>query len=342
MNEQSRNFAVGVTGLLGLIGLAALTVIFGYVPDLLVTGYSVTVQMDTTGGLTPDSRVQLNGIDIGRIEDIGLREDASGVVMTARVRPEFQVPADAEALVKAPPLGGSAVLLFRHQGKAEQYLATDGSAVVRADTTSLVDRLAQQIKTAIAGPAANFEQLSNQVDGLITEWESVGRNLNALTTPRDADDVDRGDAAGNLATIFARADQRLKDFRDVVGKANRWLGDDQLRDDVKQTVSSARSTAEKADAMMGKVDQQVDTLSEESVQLIRRYVAVANDASKTISTMQELLTKANEGEGTAGKLLNDPALYNHLDDAAKRVGDALDEMQLLIEKLKAEGVQIKL
>jgi len=342
MNEQTRNFAVGVTGILGLVGLAALTVLFGYVPEMLQTGYPVTVHVATTAGLTQDSRVQLNGIDIGRVKTIGLRQDTSGVEMTIQIDREQRIPADAQANVKSPPLGGSAVLLFRHEGEPDGYLATDGSAVVYADTTSMVDRLTDQIQQAIAGPAENFDQLTTQVDGLITEWQAVGRNIKTLTQPRAAADVDRGDAVGNITTMVARADERLRDVKQVVDKAQAWLGDEQLRTDVKQAVANARSTAEKADAVLGKVDKQVDTLSEESVQLIRRYVAVADDASKTISTMQELLNTTRQGKGTAGKLLNDPALYNHLDDAAKRVSDALDEMQLLIQKLKAEGVQINL
>ena len=51
---------------------------------------------------------------------------------------------------------------------------------------------------------------------------------------------------------------------------------------------------------------------------------------------------ASEGNGTVGMLLNNPDLYNSLTEAAVRLQRVLEEVQLLIEKLKAEGVQIKL
>jgi hypothetical protein len=57
--------------------------------------------------------------------------------------------------------------------------------------------------------------------------------------------------------------------------------------------------------------------------------------------MQKLADKARKGDGTVGKLLNDPALYQNFNDAAERIQKAVDEMKLLIEKWKAEGVPVQ-
>jgi hypothetical protein len=41
------------------------------------------------------------------------------------------------------------------------------------------------------------------------------------------------------------------------------------------------------------------------------------------------------------QLLNNPDLYNSMNDAAVRLERALTEAQLLIEKFKAEGVPVR-
>ena len=46
--------------------------------------------------------------------------------------------------------------------------------------------------------------------------------------------------------------------------------------------------------------------------------------------------KANAGEGSLGMMLNNPDLYNALTDAAVRLERTLVEIQLFIQKVKAE------
>jgi hypothetical protein len=42
-----------------------------------------------------------------------------------------------------------------------------------------------------------------------------------------------------------------------------------------------------------------------------------------------------------GKLLQDPKLYNNLNDAAVRLGQAIDEVKNLLEKVRKEGLPLK-
>ena len=68
---------------------------------------------------------------------------------------------------------------------------------------------------------------------------------------------------------------------------------------------------------------------------------MADDLSKSIEQANKLLAAANSGKGTVGKLVYDPALYENLDDSAKRLQLMIDEARLLIEKWKKEGLPIQ-
>ncbi len=56
--------------------------------------------------------------------------------------------------------------------------------------------------------------------------------------------------------------------------------------------------------------------------------------------MQALARVAREGEGTIAQLLNNADLYRSLDDAAIRLERTLREAELLIGKVKAEGIPV--
>jgi phospholipid/cholesterol/gamma-HCH transport system substrate-binding protein len=99
-------------------------------------------------------------------------------------------------------------------------------------------------------------------------------------------------------------------------------------------VANARQLTENGTNLTRDIKQQVD-------QLTGRFVHVADQLSVTLDQMNSLIDAARRGKGTTGKLINDPALYDNMNDAAKRLGDALDEIKLLIEKWKAEGVPVQ-
>jgi phospholipid/cholesterol/gamma-HCH transport system substrate-binding protein len=68
--------------------------------------------------------------------------------------------------------------------------------------------------------------------------------------------------------------------------------------------------------------------------------STATAVDDTLGEVRTLLGRAGEGEGTIGRLINDPVLYEDLDDAARRLADTLEALRLLVDAIKAEGVRI--
>src|SRR5690606_7609229 len=110
---------------------------------------------------------------------------------------------------------------------------------------------------------------------------------------------------------------------------NELINDPELRSDVRATVANARALSET-------LSTHVDNLSETvnaSVQTLRsRYMAVADDLSGVVGSVQTLANQLESGQGTLGRLVNDATLYENLNDAVERTKAALDELRLLIQK----------
>ncbi|MAE65016.1 MAG: hypothetical protein CMJ18_12165 [Phycisphaeraceae bacterium] len=357
MNDQARNIAVGLTAILAAVGLAMISLLLGYVPQFLESGYEVRVELNHAGGLTSGSRVKLSGIDVGVVRSVGLLEQPRrGVEVVAFVEPQIDLPSAVKVGVEAPIIGGSPTLTFDIEHldpeQSRQLLPTDGSAVVTGRVPSLASQFAEELRAALDEPFTQFEKFSRQ-------WTEVGRSLETLVEPRATEQVDAGEVPANLATVLARADRRLADLEKTIQGLNRWVHDDQLHQDVRKTAANAVELTDgaieltdevrkSATALTDRVRASMDRLDEVSVgasedldRLVNRYVAVADDLSGAIRSLRGVLDAARDGDGTMGRILNDPSLYNNVNDVVERLNEALKEAQLLIEKWKKEGLPIQ-
>lgn len=320
MTERSRNVVVGFVTLSGIVGLMFLLLVFGYVPRLLQSGYFITIEFPDASSLNVGSRVELAGIDIGQVETIDFKQPfGSGVTVDVRVRDGVKIPTKAEPQVEKPLLGGSPTIKFVVKdlnGPPDAFLSIEGDAVVQGKLG------------ALAGIFGQLERVADSFDELSAQWQGVGRKVNSLLETQDLAAVESGEVVGNLTTVFARVDRRLTEVKTVLAGFDELVNDPQLREDVSATASNARKASEDLKTALGSIEE--------------RYVALAGDVSLVINQMNTLLENANKPDGTLGKLVEDPALYNNLDDAAQRIGAAADELKLLIEKWKAEGVPVKL
>jgi phospholipid/cholesterol/gamma-HCH transport system substrate-binding protein len=133
----------------------------------------------------------------------------------------------------------------------------------------------------------------------------------------------------------------MRELKITMANINKWTGDEQLLADFKATATNAKEASGKLNAGVDKITGLADSSRENVDKLTKRLMGVADDLSKAVGSMQQTLDQAREGEGTVGKLINDPALYDNLNDTAQRLGSAATELQLLIQKWKAEGLPVK-
>lgn len=339
MTERGRNIAVGMTCLAGMVLLGVILVMFGYLPEWMEDGYEVRINLVDAGGLRMGNRAKFSGIDVGKVLEVDFTGEAeSPVYAIVRVQPDVSLPANVVAEIGGGGLlgGGMTVnfVLPETEEPAKDYLARDGSAEITGTASSLAREVLNQLDAALEGPVNELTRLSANFEKLSTEWTRVGKNIGDLTEPRSTKQVDEQGLPGNLATVLARTDARLTEMESMLAEANsafagvnKWVNDEQLREDVTATISNARE-------LTANINTKVDELAGE-------YKDAADDLSSALVELRKTIELARTGEGTVGKLLNDPALFNNLNDAAERLTAVLDEANLLLEKLKKEGIPFK-
>ena len=103
--ERSRtNIAVGVFVVLGVLALAYLSIKLGRVTFLPGGGYVVVAEFPSVGGLRPGASVEIAGVEVGKVESIGLADYQARVVL--RLTSDVKLQEDAIASIKTKGLIG--------------------------------------------------------------------------------------------------------------------------------------------------------------------------------------------------------------------------------------------
>ncbi|CAG0983147.1 hypothetical protein PHYC_01877 [Phycisphaerales bacterium] len=345
-NPIVRDFLTGLFALSAVAGFCALLILFGEITDLGAKYYRFQVILPSAAGLGPTSPVTVNGVKVGQV--VKAEVAPQGAALTLKIRDGVKIPKDSTLSIEKG-LIGDASLEFAI-GAADvaalnpSALFEEGSVVESKVTGSFFDRLAESIQK----PLDRLSSSADRIDKLADTWTATGVRINELLEARTLADVESGKPA-NVASTIARIDA-------AVASADRWMNDDQLRAGVKDTLTRAGATmddlrkfleawtatadsvdlaAQKLEGAAGSIDKHAAELTAEAVQTLRHVDAAAAELAKTIES-------ANKGEGTVGQLLTNPDLYKSLTSSSQRLEKVLTELQLLVEKFRAEGVQIKL
>jgi phospholipid/cholesterol/gamma-HCH transport system substrate-binding protein len=104
MDRSRVNVTVGIFMLVGILALGYLSIKLGRVSLFGTGGYIVTVDFPSVGGLKSGSTVEIAGVEIGRVESIGLADYQARVVL--KVEPGVRLQEDSIASIKTKGLIG--------------------------------------------------------------------------------------------------------------------------------------------------------------------------------------------------------------------------------------------
>jgi phospholipid/cholesterol/gamma-HCH transport system substrate-binding protein len=104
MERSKVNVAVGIFVVLGILALGYLSIRLGKVSFLGGGGYVVTADFPSVGGLKAGSSVEIAGVEIGRVDSIGLADYQARVVL--KIESDVKLQEDSIASIKTKGLIG--------------------------------------------------------------------------------------------------------------------------------------------------------------------------------------------------------------------------------------------
>ena len=102
--SRTTQFIVGIFALLGIAALAVLSLRLGRIELLPEPGYTIYANFDNISGLKKGDRVEIAGVQIGKVTSIALNQDRARIAM--HLNSEVKVDDEAIAAIKTSGIIG--------------------------------------------------------------------------------------------------------------------------------------------------------------------------------------------------------------------------------------------
>lgn len=360
--------ATARVGLLVMVALALAGVavfLLGEKQNLFRAKNHYYVRLASANGLQVGAAVQLNGVNVGQVVDVLLPEDMGETQLRVRLavdaRYEQRIRADSQARIKTLGLLGDKFVEVTSGSPAAPAIPEEGE-IPSAPTTN-VDQLVASGEDMMN----NVLTISSQLAAILSRMERGEGLLGELTR-----DVEPGKKMTTelYATLesLRRAAEKIETGR---GPMPRLLNDEALGDKLASSVDrldAILARAESGEGVIGsllsdaeqkaKLDRAFDALDraaaavakiaerlEASEALLPKLLAdeeygrkVAADLERLLANLAVVSDKLAHGQGTAARLIDDPALYEAMNDIVIGI-DESKFLRWLIRNRQEKGIE---
>jgi len=319
--QKRHNIIVGIFVIVGICALVWLVFKFGDIPTAVtkISSFDVFVQFPTAPGVQKDTPVQFCGYQIGRVTKVmapeirrdletGLEYHQSMIALSIDKKYR-NIPSNAEIKLMTRGLGSSYIEMTVDPTKLPAPM-TDPN---RPETRFLVDGMLKQGSTGMTSeffPAESQEKFEELTESLKSLIDNAG------------DIIGDPNSKENLKTTLANLHQVSHLAIETMQQA-------------KQTIQEFREFA----ATGTRTLQNADIKTE---RLVTALIDTSEQLSEAASQLQVILEKANSGEGTVAKLVNDGRLYENMLENADQMQLLLKELKSFLAKSRDKGLPIKL
>jgi phospholipid/cholesterol/gamma-HCH transport system substrate-binding protein len=312
MTAYQRNVLVGVVVLVGLGMLAWMILKFANqaATFFLTTGTRITLTTSRAEGIADGSPVMYRGVNVGRVTGVRrvVSEDGrEDVVIDALIDADPPLPANLHGRIKQTSLlGGSSMIA----------LEQDETATTRPGAAKSIGHLGSGANLQ-ADFVPDVTSLTDSVEGLSKSAQEMIASINKIVgDPTVADDI---------RASLSNARQTLENANKVSARLDK-LG------------ASFEKTADGAQATMGEVQITVKDARVEIKRMSDNLNQRLGQIAESLQRIQSVAHKVDQGQGTAGKLVNDPKLYDALTDTAAELKLTVKDLRRLIQQWEQEGI----
>ena len=150
--SRTTQFIVGIFALLGIAALVILSISLGKISLFPPPGYTLFASFDNISGLKTGDQVQLAGVQVGKVMDIGIKDYRARVAM--RINQGVPIDEDAIAAIKTSGLIGDKYVSIQ-LGPSDHVLTTGDTLRQTESCFVLEDAIGQLINSSGSSNSAS-------------------------------------------------------------------------------------------------------------------------------------------------------------------------------------------
>lgn len=284
---------------IGIFAVAMIGVAWGGIRflkgfDIFSRNVEYYAAYDQINGVQNASPIMMKGVKIGSVTGLSFDPARSDkVVLRFTIKRQFRIPSDSEAKIFSNGLMGAKAIEINY-GSAHTYLEK-GDTLRSSRDRDLMD---------MAGSELDF--FKQKVSQLTSDLSRTLENLNALMES-NSDNIagtlgNLNSLTGDMAQILSAEKSNLKNAVQNLTEFSDMLGDN-----------------------VGRVDSIIGSVNDFASQL--RDEEFARKLSQSAEGLNDLIARIAQGEGTLGKFIDDPELYDALDRASDNLAALLADIK---------------
>ncbi|MFZ1529118.1 MAG: MlaD family protein [Ferruginibacter sp.] len=293
-------------GAIVAISIAVLILGFNFLKGKKLFSKSTTLygKYKDIQGLQNSNPVQINGMQVGTVYNITPSKDMRDIVVEFNITKDIMVPQNSIAIIKPNPVGITSVEIKLGDTnvymKNKDTLVTEANAGVFMEIMKKVDPVLYEVRKAVS-----------TLDSLVS-------NVNTVIDPR---------AKENISAMLSNMNKVSESLITTTASLNAMLN---------QQTGALAKTLENANAITGNLaanNQKINGVISNISTTTEKFSKL--DVQKTFNTLDAAVTdfktmmgKLDNPNGTLGKLVNDPTLYQNLASTGNKLNLLLDDIRI--------------
>lgn len=351
MDERVIKFRVGVMVVATVIIAGILVLLFGDARSLVRSSYTLHMHFTDAPGVTEGTPVRKSGILIGRVTKVQFA-DQGGVNVTAKIDGNVVLYRNEVPQVSGSLLGGDVVIQFVRRGKLPptERPPASTSTPTNQTLTAMVQPAPQQPQETIGAEkpgdrlrdgdyiegtvAPNVFQvfssmegdLSTAINSLSNAGDEVGKLAKRINNLLESNDE-------QISRIVDKTEQTLNSFQQAMGNFDDIFGKPEVRENMRKSIDALpelltdtrnamgtiRTTVESVDRNLRNMEGITGPLGERGSDIVERVDQSVTRLDELLGTLSEFGRNLNSGEGSLGRIMRDPELYQHLNATARNM-----------------------
>ena len=301
----SREVRIGV---FGMITLTLFIISVNYIKgkDLFHRHRVFYAIYDGTSGIQDAAPISLNGLNIGKVTDLGFLNDTSSkILMELTIYDPVFIPSNSVARIfSLDLLGTKNVEIVFGDSKVP---AEDGDTLTGGSQMSL----SEEVNKQVAPIKAKAENLLSSLDTMVTVLHSV---FNSETRKSiNSSFISIRTTLSNLENTTYNMDTL------VYGQRKRL---ERIMFNIESITENFRENDEAITNILSNFSLISDTLAKANL------AGTLSKVNSVLSRVDAITTKIDNGTGSVGLLVNDNALYNNLNKSAAQLNALIEDLKL--------------
>jgi phospholipid/cholesterol/gamma-HCH transport system substrate-binding protein len=265
--------------------------------DLTKKSDAIYAKFTDVGALEISSPVKIKGFRVGNVYKIrNLDKAVSEVVVMINLQEEVWIPVNSVAIISNSLTGTSTINIV--PGNAKEYLKA-GDTLQTSNNPDLLGKVMSSLDPILISAQKTVDTL-----------QRVLANINSL--------FDAG-TKQNLKASVANLEKTTSNLTALLDSENGSLA---------KTLSNAESFTANLNANKDQLNATVSNLQKASEKMAALELQTTiNELNGSMSQLKTILEKANQKDGTLGLFLNDPALYNSLQQTSRSLNILIDDLK---------------